>query len=233
MEPRANEEQPNDHDEDTEPPLLPELPPTEQIEPEPQSADEETVAITSNQTEKQCQAAIRPPQRTRKIQVSLTNDKTVRTVSTGVQCSSLSDGVSLRVAAGLVPCHVPQPPLESDSEEEDNYDSDPDFDLDEAEEDDEDIPNESYSLRTNPPPEEEGQFLVAESSLAKLLGKCDICGEVCNPVVQFTRGTMIGTVSKCVNGHTMQWESQTCYHGMPWSNLLLAGAIVFSGINSS
>lgn len=46
---------------------------------------------------------IRPPQRTRRIQVSMTDQKTVKTVSTGVQCSSLSDGVPLRVAAGLAP----------------------------------------------------------------------------------------------------------------------------------
>ncbi|XP_052692675.1 uncharacterized protein LOC128170935 [Crassostrea angulata] len=44
---------------------------------------------------------------------------------------------------------------------------------------------------------------------------------------------MIGTVSTCTNGHTTQWESQKCHHGMPWSNLLLAGSMVFSGINTA
>lgn len=60
-------------------------------------ADEETVVATSTRMEKKCQVDIRPPQRTRTIEVSITDQKTV---STGVQCSSLSDGVPLRVAAG-------------------------------------------------------------------------------------------------------------------------------------
>lgn len=89
------------------------------------------------------------------------------------------------------------------------------------------------TLRSDAPPEEERQFLVSETCLASILGKCDLCEESCEPVVQFTRGTMIGTVSTCTNGHTTQWESQKCHHGMPWSNLLLAGSMVFSGINTA
>ena len=44
---------------------------------------------------------------------------------------------------------------------------------------------------------------------------------------------MIGTESVCTKGHVSQWESQKCHNRMPWSNLLLAGAVVFSGINFS
>lgn len=79
----------------------PEKPPPVQEDPPP--ADEETVAATSTQMEKKCQVDIHPPQRTRRIQVSMTDQKTVKTVSTGVQCLSLYDGVPLRVAAGLAP----------------------------------------------------------------------------------------------------------------------------------
>lgn len=42
---------------------------------------------------------------------------------------------------------------------------------------------------------------------------------------------MVGTVSACPNGHSKQWESQRCHHGMPWLNLLVSGAILFSGSN--
>ncbi|XP_062599881.1 uncharacterized protein LOC134261454 [Saccostrea cucullata] len=44
---------------------------------------------------------------------------------------------------------------------------------------------------------------------------------------------MIGTLSTCPNGHSFQWESQQCHYGMPWSSILVASAIVFSGSNVS
>lgn len=36
------------------------------------------------------------------------------------------------------------------------------------------------------------------------------CEEPCEPVGQFTLGTMIGSVSTCTNRHSSQWESQEC-----------------------
>lgn len=59
------------------------------------------------------------------------------------------------------------------------------------------------------------------------------CKEPCEPVVQFTIGTMIGSVSTCTNRHSSQWDSQKCHHGMPWSNLLLAGSMVSNWINTA
>lgn len=61
----------------------PDVPPPVQEDPPP--ADEVTVVATSTQMEKKCQVDIRPPQRTRKNLVSMTDQKTVPTV---VQCSS-------------------------------------------------------------------------------------------------------------------------------------------------
>lgn len=165
------------------------MPPPVQEDPPP--ADEVTVAATSTQMEKKCQVDIRPPQRTRRIEVSMTDVKPVKTVSTGVQCSSLSDGVPLRVAAGLAPQPVPPQPEESDSDEDDSGDHDPDYDPLDQTEDVEDHHHGSYTLRSDAPPEEERQFLLSESCLASILGKCDLCEEPCEPVVQFTRGTMI------------------------------------------
>eukprot|EP00105_Crassostrea_gigas_P037377 XP_019921525.1 PREDICTED: uncharacterized protein LOC109618380 [Crassostrea gigas] len=125
---------------------------------------------------KKCQVYIRPPQRTRRIQVSMTDKKTV---PTGVQCSSLSDGVPLRVAARLAPQPVPLQPEESDSDEDDSGDHDPDYDPLDQTEDVEDYHHGSYTLRSDAPPEEERQFLVSESCLASILGKCDLCRTHC------------------------------------------------------
>lgn len=61
----------------------PDVPPPVQEDPPP--ADEVTVVATSTQMEKKCQVDIRLPQRTHKILVSMTDQKTVPTV---VQCSS-------------------------------------------------------------------------------------------------------------------------------------------------
>lgn len=44
---------------------------------------------------------------------------------------------------------------------------------------------------------------------------------------------MIETLSTSINGQTTQWESQKYRHVMPWFNLLLAGSMVFSGINTT
>ena len=87
-----------------------------------------------------------------------------------------------QVAAGLVPLmsHPPTPNIfESGSEEEQDpvLDSDSDFDhrdeIDDASKD-ENL-QELYPLRTNVNPEEEKQFLVSESCLAAILGRCSTC----------------------------------------------------------
>lgn len=44
---------------------------------------------------------------------------------------------------------------------------------------------------------------------------------------------MISTTSVCQNGHISKWQSQSCHKQLPWGNLLLASAIMFSGNNTS
>lgn len=135
------------------------------------------------------------------------------------KCSSLFDVVPLQVSARLVPQPVAPQPVENDSDDDDQ---DPDYDpLDETEYD-EDSQHGSYTLRSHAPLEGR-QCLLFRSCLAEIPEKCE---EQCEPVVQFTRGTMIGTVSTSRNGHTTQWESPKCHHVVPWSNLLLTGNIV-------
>lgn len=126
----------------------PEVPPPKPVQKNPSPADKVTVAATFVKMVKKCQVDIRPAQRRRKIQVSITDQKTVKTVSTGIQCSILSDGVSLRVAAGLAPQPVPPQPEENDS------DSDTDYDPLDQMEDVEDYHHGSDTLRSDAPPEE-------------------------------------------------------------------------------
>lgn len=164
-------------------------------------------------------------------------DKNCITASKSVQCSSLSDGVSLREAAGLVPLAEPKQEANQyildedthsdDEEDEDHADSDYDpFDEEDEESDEEDeVYENGIPLRTAVHPEEERQFLVAESCLAKLLEKCGICGSPCMSSLNFKRGTMVGTRSQCTSGHVCEWESQQCL------NIFVSGAIVFSGSN--
>lgn len=172
------------------------------------------------------QASLRPPQRTRRIQVSLLSDSAVQTVSVGVQCAILSDGVSLKVAAGLAESSAEPEQLDCDFEEEEyRHEPDPDFDpLDEADDECEDQPH-GYSLRTNAPPEEERHYLVSETSLAKLLQHCGECDQLCETSVKYCKGALIGTASVCPNGHSTTWESQRSHNGMPWSNLLVGSKL--------
>lgn len=168
-----------------------EAPPNSEPETAVEAPEPEDPPVSSSQTcttlTKKCQASITVPQRTRRIQVSMT-DKNCITASKSVQCSSLSDGVSLREAAGLVPLAEPKQEANQyildedthsdDEEDEDHADSDYDpFDEEDEESDEEDeVYENGIPLRTAVHPEEERQFLVAESCLAKLLEKCGICG---------------------------------------------------------
>ena len=74
---------------------------------------------------------------------------------------------------------------------------------------------------------------MSKTQLAQLLQNCYVCGSLCDSVVRGVRGTMISTSSECSNGYSRNWESQRCHNEMPWANLLVAGAVVFSGSNVS
>ena len=74
---------------------------------------------------------------------------------------------------------------------------------------------------------------MSKTQLAQLLQNCYVCGSLCDSVVRGVRGTMISTSSECSDGYSRNWESQRCHNEMPWANLLVAGAVVFSGSNAS
>ena len=170
MEPRSNEEEPTNATPSAYDSEKDEPPPHHGVQAAPENDEPPlTTALTEVSIPRQppvgkpkgVQASLCPPQRTRRIQVSMSTDSTVQTVSTAVQCSSLSDGIPLRVAAGLV---VPEPvphhlAADSDTEDEDppTHEPDPDFDpLAEDSDSDEEPEEESvgaYPLRISASPE--------------------------------------------------------------------------------
>lgn len=76
-------------------------------------------------------------------------DKT-NMVSTGTQCSSLTDNIPLRVAAGLTPV-LQQHAVETEEDNDEGSVEDPDFDLDSEypESDSSDEEDEEFQLRTD------------------------------------------------------------------------------------
>ena len=99
--------------------------------------------------------------------------------------------------------------------------------------DGDDEQEEGLRLNSDVSPEAERRFLVSKTQLAQLLQNCYVCGSLCDSVVRGVRGTIISTSSECSNGYSRNWESQRCHNEMPWANLLVAGAVVFSGSNAS
>ena len=118
--------------------------------------------------------------------------------------------------------------------EEDNKNADGDYVPDDDSGSDSDIDDEIDSVETNEiltagEPDKERQFLVSESSLLQLLNKCKVCGQdACVTIKRFV-GIMIIVDVQCSQGHDYTWRSQSMHNSMPWGNLLLSAAILFSG----
>ena len=75
------------------------------------------------------------------------------------------------------------------------------------------------------------KFIVFEASLDELMKFCRVCG---SPVVtrsHFTTGTMVTYRMGCLQGHDHTWQSQPVVNRAPLGNMLLSGAIQFSGLS--
>lgn len=78
--------------------------------------------------------------------------------------------------------------------------------------------------------DEDPKILVFESSLQKLLNFCPDCG---SPVVGQKKsytGSMTTYVLQCHNGCTVRWNSQPKVDRQPLGNILIAAAILFTGL---
>ena len=88
---------------------------------------------------------------------------------------------------------------------------------------------ETNEILTAGEPDKERQFLVSESSLLQLLNKCKVCGQDACVTTKHFVGTMVIVDVQCSQGHDYTWRSQSMHNSMPWENLLLSAAILFSG----
>jgi solute carrier family 8 (sodium/calcium exchanger) len=99
--------------------------------------------------------------------------------------------------------------------------------------DDSELINESVSndvsMEESLPPHEERKFIVFESCLDKLFKFCPQCGLPTVEIKKFTSGCQLGVKWNCLSNCLEVWHSQPFICSMLASNLLLAGAVLFSG----
>ncbi|XP_049524234.1 uncharacterized protein LOC125945894 [Dermacentor silvarum] len=77
----------------------------------------------------------------------------------------------------------------------------------------------------------EKKYIVFESCLWELLSACTKCGESCS-ITKHTQGSSLTVKATCPLGHQKVWSSQPTTNGMAAGNVLLAGAILFSGASA-
>lgn len=77
----------------------------------------------------------------------------------------------------------------------------------------------------------DAKYIVFESTLIDLLNVCSECGAEASVTRKFKKGTLIVLESVCKTNvnHRRVWQNQPSHRGLPTGNLLLAGAILFSG----
>lgn len=78
-------------------------------------------------------------------------------------------------------------------------------------------------------PEEDKKYLVFGNCLEKLFRRCQLCGNLIINSENRTKGSMVTYVTTCSAGCSNTWHSQPMIRAMPLGNLLLAGAILFTG----
>lgn len=81
-------------------------------------------------------------------------------------------------------------------------------------------------------PEDSPKYIVFESQLLELFVVCPHCEAETVPMTK-TTGTLLSVQQVCGCVFTRKWNSQPYVNQMPAGNLLLSGAILFSGSQPS
>ena len=158
----------------------------------------------------------------------------VTTCEVGVQCLLLDDGVDHDdLDTDSASFHDTSVEMQSD----DDYDP---LNMDENEMDIEEEEIATSNRSSSPPyvlddlksPQNQQCYIVFEESLFELLKICRTCGLVCDVTVR-NKGTMGIFTMKCPWGHQNTWKSQPEHCQLPWGNMLLAAAVLFSGSSPS
>ena len=79
-------------------------------------------------------------------------------------------------------------------------------------------------------PNQEYKYLVAHYCLVQLFTQCRKlqCQCFTDPILR-TRGTMVTVTIECTDGHIYSWSSQPNDETLPWGNLSVAAAVLYSG----
>ena len=78
-------------------------------------------------------------------------------------------------------------------------------------------------------PQEDEKFLVFRKNLYQLFKWCPDCGSAVSKTHASTQGTQLFVRVKCIQGHSIVWQSQPMIKGMAAGNLLLSSSILLSG----
>ena len=76
----------------------------------------------------------------------------------------------------------------------------------------------------------ERKFVIFESQIDKLFQMCQICGSPVSDVEKSTHGGNLRVTTTCLNHCSFTWTGQPLLHAMSAGNLLMAAAILFSGM---
>ena len=78
-------------------------------------------------------------------------------------------------------------------------------------------------------PAKQRKFIVFEENLDKLFVTCSTCSKPVTEISKSLLGSMVVVHSLCSDGHQNKWQSQPTIDSKIGGNVLLAGAILFSG----
>ena len=78
-------------------------------------------------------------------------------------------------------------------------------------------------------PHSQNKYIVFESCLDCLLRFCPQCNHPIEDISKSMQGSLLSVRYVCLSGQVNTWQSQPFVNSMPAGNLLLAGAILFSG----
>ena len=88
---------------------------------------------------------------------------------------------------------------------------------------------ETVTPQENISPDKERKYIVFETCLLELFIVCELCVA---PIVKkhlVVTGTLLVVTTECKQGHRHSWISQPQHKSLAWGNLLVSGAILFSG----
>ena len=188
------------------------------------------VTLAASTTTKATQCRRKTHTRSKILQVRL------KTASVGIQCSLLAD------TEQPVPDTTDEDVTEQeecDNESDNSAASFSDYvnssgeSTDSSDEDTVDNTSsrtQQETTSTKPTPDEEEKFIVFESKLLNLFKVYSICCAETTGVTSKRLGTLVHVQQKCSScGYVRNWNSQPYLGTMPSGNILLSGAVLFSG----